>query len=148
MSLVKWSPPKPFAARRNWIENFFAETDSFFKNMDWNVDNDVPAVNVKEEDNNYLIEVAAPGMKKEDFKVELDNGVLMISAKSEDTKEEKENGYVRQEFSYRNFQRSFWMPESLDVDKISAQYEQGVLKLSIPKLPLPAPAASKSISIS
>ncbi|MEO5905184.1 MAG: Hsp20/alpha crystallin family protein [Saprospiraceae bacterium] len=148
MSLIKWNQPKTLATRRNWIENFLAETDSFFKNMDWNVENDVPAINVKEEENNFLFEVAAPGMKKEDFKVDLDNGVLMISAKSEDTKEEKENDYVRQEFSYRNFQRSFWLPESVDADKINAQYEQGVLKLSIPKLPLPAASTSKSISIS
>jgi HSP20 family protein len=119
-----------------------------FRNLDWNDENDVPAVNVKEDEKNYTIEVAAPGMKKEDFKVEVDNGVLLISAKNEESKEEKENGYVRKEFSYRNFQRSFWMPDTVDADSINAQYEQGLLKLSIPKRELPKASTSRSISIS
>lgn len=147
MSLVKSNQPKPLVGRRNWIENFFSETDDFLKSWDWNLSSDVPAVNVREEDKNYVIEVAAPGMKKEDFKVELDNGVLMIGAKAEESKEEKDNGYVRREFSYRNFQRSFWMPESVTADDIKANYEQGVLKLTVPKVALPGTTPSKAIQI-
>ena len=97
---------------------------------------------------NFFIELAAPGMKKEDFKIELDNGVLMISAKGEESKEEKENGYVRREFSYRNFKRSFWMPETVKADDIVAHYEQGVLKLIIPKVNVPNLSQAKSIQIS
>lgn len=148
MSLIKFNQPKPLTGRRNWIENFFAETDDFMKTFDWNFSNDVPAVNVREEEKNFFIEVAAPGMKKEDFKIELDNGVLMISAKTEDTKEEKDNGYVRKEFSYRNFQRSFWMPEAVNAEQITANYEQGVLKLTIPKINIPNLPTSKAIPIS
>ena len=148
MSLVKFNQPKSLTGRRNWVENFFSETEDFLKTWDWNLSNDVPAVNVREEDKNFIIEVAAPGMKKEDFKIELDNGVLMISAKSEDSKEEKDNGYVRREFSYRNFQRSFWMPESAKAEDIIAHYEQGVLKLTVPKLNLTAPKSTKAIQIS
>lgn len=147
MSLVKFSP-KPLTGRRNWVENFFSDTEDFLKRWDFNPANDVPAVNVKEEDKFFLIEVAAPGMKKEDFKIELDNGVLMITAKAEESKEEKENGYVRREFSYRDFQRSFWMPETVNANDITATYEQGLLKLSIPKVNLPNTSKAKAIQIS
>ena len=148
MSLTKFNQPKSITGRRNWIENFFSETNDFMKNWEWNFSNDVPAVNVKDEEKNYLIEIAAPGMKKEDFRIELENGVLMIGAKNEDSKEEKDNGYVRREFSFRNFQRSFWMPETVDSNNITAQYEQGVLKLTVPKLNLSSPSKSRSIEIS
>lgn len=147
MSLVKFSP-KPLTGRRNWVENFFSDTEDFLKRWDFNPANDVPAVNVKEEEKFFMIEVAAPGMKKEDFKIELDNGVLMITAKAEETKDEKDNGYVRREFSFRNFQRSFWMPETINAEDIKAQYDQGILKLTIPKLNLPNLVKAKSIQIS
>lgn len=147
MSLLK-STPRSLASRRNWVENFLSETDDFFKNRDWDMATDVPAVNVREDEKSFFIEVAAPGMKKEDFKIELDNFVLKISAKAEDFKDEKDNGYVRREFSYRNFQRSFWMPETIKMDDIKAQYEQGVLKLTVPKLNMPEHKKSKMIEIS
>jgi HSP20 family protein len=147
MSLMKWNQPKSLTGRRNWIENFFSETDSFLRHLDWNIENDLPAVNVKEEEKQYLIELAAPGMKKDDFKVELDNGVLTISAKSEETKEEKDNGYVRREFSYRNFQRSFWLPETASAEGIVAAYENGLLKLTIPKLAVHTSVKSRHIPV-
>lgn len=134
MSLIKWNQPAKLLGRRNWIENFFAETDDFFRNFEWDKANDVPAVNVKEEKDFYMIEVAAPGMKKEDFKVEVDRGVLMISAQAEDKKEEKTEEYRRQEFSFREFKRSFWLPENVKADVIEAHYENGLLKLKLPKL--------------
>jgi HSP20 family protein len=90
MSLIKWNQPSPLTGRRNWIENFFNETDDFFKNWDWDRSNNVPAMNVREEKDAFLIEMAAPGMKKEDFQVEMENGVLMISASTEEKKEEKD----------------------------------------------------------
>jgi HSP20 family protein len=133
MSLVKWNQPVKLAGKRNWIENFFAETDDFFKTWDWDKASDVPAINVKEEKEAFLIDVAAPGMKKEDFTVEIDNGVLMIRAATEDMKEEKTEEYRRQEFSFRNFKRSFWLPENVKADLIAANYENGLLKLKLPK---------------
>lgn len=147
MSLIKWNQPSPLTGRRNWIENFFAETDDFFKNWDWDKNNNVPAVNVKEEKDAFMIEVAAPGMKKEDFKVEMENGVLMISATTEEKKEDKTSDYRRQEFSYRNFKRSFWLPENITPDKISAQYENGLLKLTLPKEPSLTASKNKMIQV-
>lgn len=144
MSLIKWNQPSPLTGRRNWIENFFSETDDFFKNWEWDRSNNVPAMNVREEKEAYLIEMAAPGMKKEDFQVEMENGVLIISASTEASKEEKTAAYKRHEFSYRNFKRSFWLPENIAPDKISAQYENGLLKLTLPKTPaLAAPKSNK-----
>jgi len=147
MSLIKWNQPSPLTGKRNWIENFFAETDDFFKNWDWDRSNNVPAINVKEEKDAYLIEMAAPGMKKEDFKVEMENGVLMISALTEENKEEKTAEYRRQEFSFRNFRRSFWLPENVAPEKILAKYENGLLKLTLTKTPALAAPMSKKIQV-
>ena len=120
------------------------DDDDFFNRglINWgtsnfsNSDSTLPAVNIKETENSYEVEMAAPGMKKEDFKIELDNNVLTIS--SERTEESQEgNGkdrYSRREFSYQSFQRSFSLPkEVVDEDKIEAHYMDGVLQLSIPK---------------
>ncbi len=147
MSLIKWNQPPKLTGRRNWVENFFAETDDFFKNWNWDMNNDVPAANVREEKDAFLIDVAAPGMKREDFKVEIDNGVLMISAKAEEHKEEKTDEYRRQEFSYRNFRRSFWLPDNVNAEMISAQYENGLLRLRMPKIDLVVTAKSKTIQV-
>ena len=106
-------------------EKFF-DTDFFKK--DW-----VPAVNVKENDNNFEIDVAAPGLKKEDFNVTVDNGVLTISSEAKTEKEEKEDNFTRKEFSYSAFSRSFTLPENVQEEGISAKYEDGVLKLSLAK---------------
>ena len=134
MSLVKWNEPAKLAGRRNWVENFFAETDDFFKTMNFDFTHNVPAMNVKEEKDMFMIDLAVPGMKREDFKVEVDRGVLMISASTEEKKEEKTEEYKRQEFSFRNFKRSFWLPDNVNPDQIVATYENGLLKLKLPKL--------------
>jgi HSP20 family protein len=95
----------------------------------------VPAVNIKETDKSYEIEVAAPGMKKEDFKIEVDRQLLIVSAEKRSEKEEKEDNYSRREFSYSTFKRSFTLPERMvDAEKIDAEYKDGVLHLFIPKL--------------
>ena len=95
----------------------------------------LPAVNVKETQENFEVEMAAPGMKKEDFKVELNNNILTISSEQRNEHEEKENDkYSRKEFSYQSFQRSFQLSrEAVDADNILAKYENGVLHLTIPK---------------
>lgn len=145
MSLIKWNRPSALSGQRNWIENFFTGTEDFFKDFEWG--NNTPAVNVLDEEKQFTIEVAAPGMKKEDFKVDLSNGVLTICAKSEQQKEDKKDNFVRREFSYQNFQRSFWLPDNVDAAGIKAAYDQGMLKLSLPKMANGKEAASKSIEI-
>ena len=94
----------------------------------------VPAVNTFENNDAFALEVAAPGMKKEDFKIELDNNTLTISSEQEENKEIKENEYSRREFRYHSFTRSFQLPENkVDSSKITAKYADGILYVNIPK---------------
>ncbi|HIE15292.1 MAG TPA: Hsp20/alpha crystallin family protein [Bacteroidales bacterium] len=94
----------------------------------------IPAVNIKENDKSFEVEVAAPGMKKKDFKVEVENNVLTISAEKKEEKKETKENYSRREFSYESFERSFTLPQDLvDANKISAKYEDGILRIAIPK---------------
>jgi HSP20 family protein len=95
-----------------------------------------PAVNVKETNDSYKIDVAAPGMKRDDFKVELDNNVLTISVDREEKHEEQNenSAFTRQEFNYQSFQRSFTLPENkVEGEKITARYTDGILHITVPK---------------
>jgi HSP20 family protein len=95
----------------------------------------IPSVNIKETAENYEVEVAAPGMNKKDFKIELDGNSLTISAESGNQKEDKDDErYYRKEFSYQSFQRTFNLQKDVvDINKIQAKYENGLLHLHIPK---------------
>ncbi|CAG5072569.1 hypothetical protein DYBT9623_04198 [Dyadobacter sp. CECT 9623] len=94
----------------------------------------IPMVNIKESAENFEVEVAAPGMNKKDFKIQLDNNLLTISSQKESEEETEHNGYNRREFSYQSFQRSFLLPKDVvDHDGILAGYENGLLRLTIPK---------------
>jgi HSP20 family protein len=125
--LVKYNR---FPTLRSMLDNFWSN--------DWMGDDfprkdRMPAVNVKETDTCYEIEVAVPGMKKEDFKIDVDNGVLTISAEQKEEKEKKEDNYTRKEFSYNSFSRSFSLPQNVNEDNIKAKYENGVLALTLDK---------------
>jgi HSP20 family protein len=93
----------------------------------------VPAVNITERKDNYLVSMAAPGLKKEDFKIAMDGNLLTISSEKEEENEEKEGRYTRQEYSYSSFERSFTLPDEVEKDKIDAHYKDGVLELVLPK---------------
>ncbi len=108
----------------------------------------VPSANVKETEKSYHIELAAPGLAKKDFKVEADNGVLTISSEKEEEKKEGSGGYTRKEYSYNSFSRSFTLPENSKTDKIDAKYEDGVLKVTVPKKELTPVKAKKEIAVS
>jgi HSP20 family protein len=92
-----------------------------------------PAVNIKEDDASFTIEMAAPGKKKEDFSVSLDKSILTISSEKKEEKEEKQEKYTRREYSYTAFKRSFTLPETVSQDEISASYVDGILNVVIPK---------------
>lgn len=100
-----------------------------------NTNTTIPGVNIKETPENFEVEVAAPGMSKNDFKIELDGNSLTISSEKSNTQEEREDEkYTRREFSYQSFYRTFNLPkEVVDLDKIQAKYENGLLHLLIPK---------------
>jgi HSP20 family protein len=129
---------------RSMLSDFF-ETNDFFKDSVWNKDW-VPAVNVSENEKSYKIEVAAPGMKKDDFKVKIENGIIHISAERKEEKEEKKKNYTRQEYNYSSFNRSFTLPDDVKEDDIKAHYEDGVLKLDIARKAITVSKA-KEISV-
>ena len=123
--------------------------------MDWSNNNfaglnsTLPAVNVRESDDEYQIEVAAPGMKKKDFKVNFENGRLTISSEVKDEKEEgKNSNYTRREYRYQSFQRTFTVPENLvDSEKIQANYSEGILYITLPKREEVKPKPAREIKI-
>jgi len=103
--------------------------------------------NVSENDNEYAIEISAPGLKKEDIKIELENDILKISSEVEDDKEEKNDGYYRREFHKSNFERNFTIPKSVNREEISASMTDGILTVSIPKIKEEKKTESIKISI-
>ena len=131
--------------------------DRFFDGelMDWNrgnysgLNSTLPAVNIREDNNEFKIEVAAPGLKKDDFKLNYDNGSLTISSEIKSEHEEKEGEKVtRKEFSYQSFQRTFSIPaNAVNAEKISAKYNDGILYINLPKREEVKPKPAKQIEI-
>jgi HSP20 family protein len=134
-----------FPAISNVLENFFGTDITNFFGSDIAVN--TPAVNVRETNDSYRVEVAAPGLKKEDFKVNIENNTLIISSEKESRKEEEQERFTRKEFSYTSFQRSFTLPETTDPEKIEAKYENGILNIRIPKKEMAISKTPKKIDI-
>ena len=136
-SMEKGNTNSLFPATPSLMDNFFGRDWLRSAMADWRtVGSTLPAVNVQETNEDYRIEVAAPGLKREDFKVELDNDVLTISSQMENRHDEKdeEGNYTRREFSYQSFRRSFSLPQNkVNRDEIAARYVDGVLYVSVPK---------------
>ncbi len=116
------------------LSDFF-DNDKFLSNrwFEREFEQSLPAVNIKENDNEFNIEFAAPGFNKNDFKINVEENTLTISAEKQEEKEEEKNRFTRKEFSYNSFSRSFTLPQSVNSDKIDAKYNDGILKLNIPK---------------
>ncbi|GAB4499123.1 MAG: Hsp20/alpha crystallin family protein [Saprospiraceae bacterium] len=112
------------------MEDFFDDNGDWVKLIR---NSSMPAVNVKENKNAFKLEVAAPGFKKGDFKLEVQDGRLTISGETKEEKEDKDEKYTRQEYRYSSFSRSFTLPENVKSDDISAEYTDGVLKVTLPK---------------
>lgn len=142
----------PMLRNKRFLPSF--DDDVFGKDFmrdffNWEDNPSVPDVNVKESKDHYTIEVAAPGMDKKDFDVNVQNNMLVISSEKEAKNEEggDEENYVRREFSYTSFQRSFSIPETVDAENIKAKYENGVLYVELPKKKEAVEKASKQIKI-
>jgi HSP20 family protein len=116
----------------NLVEEFF-NGDFFPRLFDNESGYSLPAVNIVEGKEDYRIEVAAPGLQKEDFKINLENNVLTVSSEKEDKQESNEDRVMRREFSYYSFTRSFTLPMTVDAEKIQASHKDGILKIMIPK---------------
>lgn len=94
----------------------------------------VPAVNVTEKNNHYMVSLAAPGLSKDDFEIKIEGNMMTISSEKEESHEEKEEKFTRKEYNYTSFSRSFTLPEDVKLDNIDASYENGVLNVTLPKL--------------
>jgi len=144
MSLVKF--------KRTPLENLFStdvlDTNDFFDNRLWNKKLDAPALNIKETDNAFEVELAAPGFAKKDFDVTIDNGCLNISAESSNTKEEKDDDYTRKEFSYNSFEKRLQLPDSVKEEDVKAKYKDGVLSFNLAKTEASKNHKPKKIAIS
>ncbi|MBN1144775.1 MAG: Hsp20/alpha crystallin family protein [Bacteroidales bacterium] len=116
----------------NLVEEFF-NGENFPRFFDNETRYTLPAVNIIEGKEDYKIEVAAPGLNKEDFKVNLENNLLTISSEKEEKQEEKEEKVMRREFSYCSFSRSFTLPQTVNADKIRATHKDGILQVVVPK---------------
>jgi HSP20 family protein len=133
MAIIKKSD-WPSLASGSWLSDLF-DNDRYF-DSDWMRRSSVPAVNVRETENGYEIEVAAPGLTKEDFDISTEQRVLTVSSQKQDDKTEKQqNGYTRREFCYTSFSRSFALPEEVNEEDVKATYTDGVLRITLTKSP-------------
>ena len=133
MTLVKWNKPST-RSFNNLLDDFFATVPSVLRD-DFNTPgfrNSTP-VNVKETENDFVLEIMAAGFQKEDFKINLDKNSLTVSAERKGTEENKNEKYICKEFKYSSFKRSFSIDENVDTENIVAKYVNGVLSLNLPK---------------
>ncbi len=110
--------------------------------------NDVPAVNIKENEKDFELELAVPGRKKDDFNIDVDSNVLTVSSEIKMEDEVDEANYTRKEFGYSSFKRVFTLPETIDEEKIKASYEDGLLKFTLPKKKEALPKPKRLIELS
>ena len=140
MSLVKFRKRRPFG---NLITSDFFNSDPIFENRllntnlfngdFWNGKSQEPALNIKETDDAYEVELAAPGFSKKDFEVTIDEGCLNISAEKSESKEEEDDKYTRKEFSYNSFEKRLQLPDSVKDENVKAKYKDGILSFDLIK---------------
>ena len=141
----------PANRRTTWIPNVL---DDIFGNDWWSesLNNALTstrrAVNIAETDQEYRVELAAPGLVKQDFKIDLHKNVLTISSEKEVSNEENSENFMRKEFSYNSFKRSFTLPDTVNAEKIKAEQSNGILTVHIPKKPEAVEKGPRQISIS
>ncbi len=132
-SLANTNSNANFSNLSNWLDDIFnRELPSVFTS-NFNTGITLPKVNIKETADAFIVEMAVPGLKKSDFQIDLDNQVLSISTETKEEKELKEENYTRREFGYSSFKRTFTLPESVNEEKINANYKEGILSVHLPK---------------
>ena len=149
MSLIKFNNRRRlFPSWTNDRLKSFLSSDDFFSNDFFEEDSLMPAMNVKEHDNDFEIEFAAPGFTKDDFEVAIHEDILYVSGEKKHEIEEKEEDYTRKEFSYNSFRRSLALPKSVNTDKeVKATYKDGILKLNLHKEKEAKEASKKVIEV-
>ncbi|WP_298895284.1 Hsp20/alpha crystallin family protein [uncultured Psychroserpens sp.] len=149
MSLIKFNNRnRLFPSWSNDKLKDFLSSDDFFHTDFFEEDSLMPAMNVKEHDNDYEIEFAAPGFSKTDFEVTIDENILNVCGEKKKEEEKKEEDYTRREFSYNSFKRSLTLPKSVNIDQdIKATYKDGILKLNLKKKDEAKEAFKKKIEV-
>lgn len=137
-----------FPSLSSWFDDIMGNdlTSGFLSNF--NTGMTLPAVNIKEDADAYTVEMAVPGMKKSDFNIDVNDKVLTISSEIEQNKEIKEENYTRKEFGYASFKRTFTLPDTVETDKISATYKEGLLNVTLPKREEAKEKSPRTIEIS
>lgn len=131
MSLIKFNKNR-FPWNNNLVD--FFDRDTLFNDDFFNMEKSLPAMNVKEHDDDFEIELASPGFDKKDFEITMNNDILEVSAEKSAAEEEQEDDYTRKEFNYRSFRRSLQLPKTVDDSKdVKATYKNGILKLQLMK---------------
>jgi len=116
---------RPFYVPNIFDDDFFPVVSDRTSSM--------PAVNIREDEKNYVLDLAIPGMDKKDLKIDINEDVLTISSETKSETEDSKDGYKRKEFSYSSFYRSFYIPENVEREKIEANYKDGILSVALPK---------------
>lgn len=128
------------------FDDFFKPWNEWFSTP-WKGLLSVPAVNIEQHEKEFMVSLAVPGMKKEDFKIDITGNLLTISSEKEENKEEKEKEFTRREYNYSSFSRTFTLPEEVNKEGIGAKYEDGVLKLSLPRREAVTMPSAKTITV-
>jgi len=139
----------PTISRRSFRPFFMPNLfDDDFLPVLTNRTSSMPAVNIREDEKNYVLELAVPGIEKKDLKIDINEDVLTISSENKSESEESRDGYKRKEFSYSSFCRSFYIPENANRDKIEASYKDGILTVELPKQEEEKNKISRQVKIS
>ncbi|PSR15341.1 MAG: hypothetical protein DA408_03465 [Bacteroidetes bacterium] len=145
MSIIKWNDRTALPTVTTVFDDFFSDDQGFFKVL--SASESVPAANIVENEKNYTLELAIPGVSKKDLKIEVDNNMIRISSEKEESRETSEKNYTRREYSFNAFSRSFRLPDNVDPEKVAANYNNGILTVEITKTK-PGKSAMKTIPIS
>tara|TARA_R110001606_G_scaffold399186_2_gene581391 strand:- start:7215 stop:7691 length:477 start_codon:yes stop_codon:yes gene_type:complete len=147
-SLANRNSNQNFPNVSNWLEDIFNRDLPSVFTSNFNTGITLPKVNIKENGDAFMVEMAVPGLKKSDFHINLDNEILSISTETKEESEHKEENYTRREFGYSSFKRTFNLPESVNDEKINANYENGILSILLPKKEEAKQKPARSITIS
>lgn len=132
----------------SWFEDLIGDELSTETLSNFNTGITLPSVNIIENDDAYIVEMAVPGMKKSDFNVDVENEVLTISSELEESKETKNENFTRREFGYSSFKRTFTLPDTVETNNISATYKEGILNVTLPKREEAKQKPARTIKIS
>lgn len=147
-SLANNNSNQNFPTLSNWLDEIFNQDLPSVFMSNFNTGITLPKVNIKETADDFMVEMAVPGLKKSDFHIDIDNQVLSISTETKEEKEQKEENYTRREFGYSSFKRTFTLPESVNNEKINAKYNEGILSIHLPKKEEAKQKPARSIKIS